>query len=64
MNGLRNVLEVLEKIGTGYNEIHIDEAIRTRAKLPIDRMLDFAQQVGVTQPSSIDSQINKGVGPA
>ncbi|AXF86048.1 Quinolinate synthase A [Ephemeroptericola cinctiostellae] len=64
MNGLRNVLEVLEKVGTGHNEIHIDEAIRARAKLPIDRMLDFAQQAGVTQPSSIDSQVNKGIGPA
>ena len=64
MNGLRNVLDVLEKIGTGYNEIHIDETIRARAKLPIDRMLDFAQQVGVTQASSIDSQVSKGIGPA
>ena len=64
MNGLRNVLDVLEKIGTGYNEIHIDETIRARAKLPIDRMLDFAQQVGVTQPSSIDSQVSNGIGPA
>ena len=64
MNGLCNVLDVLEKCGTGYNEIHIDEAIRARAKLPIDRMLDFAQQVGVTGKSSVDSRVTKGIGPA
>ena len=64
MNGLRNTLEVLQKVGTGYNEIHIDEAIRARAKLPIDRMLDFAASVGVTTKSAVDSGQTKGIGPA
>lgn len=41
MNGLRNLAEVLR---TGKNEIHIDEAIRERAIVPIQRMLDFAKQ--------------------
>lgn len=39
MNGLRNLAQVLE---TGANEIHIDEPIRQRAVLSIQRMLDFA----------------------
>ena len=64
MNGLRNTLEVLQKIGTGYNEIHIDEGIRARAKLPIDRMLDFAASVGVTAKGAVDSGQTKGIGPA
>lgn len=41
MNGLRNLARVLE---TGTNEIHIDEAIRKRAALPIRRLLEFAKQ--------------------
>jgi len=41
MNGLRNLAEVLR---TGNNEIHIDEAIRERAVVPIQRMLDFANK--------------------
>ncbi|MBL8259899.1 MAG: quinolinate synthase NadA [Candidatus Competibacteraceae bacterium] len=41
MNGLRNLARVLE---TGGNEIHIDEAIRERAALPIRRLLEFAKQ--------------------
>lgn len=64
MNDLRNTLEVLEKIGTGYNEIHIEESIRVRAKQPIDRMLDFAARVGVTAKSTVDSQGTRGIGPA
>ncbi len=42
MNGLLNLAEVLE---TGKNEIHVDPAIIPRAVLPIQRMLDFAQQI-------------------
>jgi quinolinate synthase len=38
MNNLRNLAEVLE---TGSNKIQIDEAIRERAVLPIQRLLDF-----------------------
>ncbi|TDR30515.1 quinolinate synthase NadA [Hydromonas duriensis] len=64
MNDLRNVLKVLEQAGTGYNEIQIDEHIRARAKLPIDRMLDFAQQVGITSKPNVDSAITQGLGPA
>ena len=63
-NDLRSVLKALERLGTGYNEIHIDEAIRQRAKQPIDRMLDFAAQVGVTAKSVVDSVQTKGIGPA
>ena len=40
MNGLHNLLEVLE---TGRNEIHVDPAVGRRAKVPIQRMLDFAR---------------------
>jgi len=39
MNGLRNLAEVLER---GHNEIFVDPVIGERARLPIDRMLDFA----------------------
>ena len=41
MNGLRNLARVLE---TGANEIHVDEAIRQRAVIPIRRLLEFAKQ--------------------
>lgn len=39
MNGLRNLLAVLE---TGANEIHVDPAIGTQAVRSISRMLEFA----------------------
>lgn len=39
MNGLRNLASVLEN---GGNEIGIDEGIRARAQLSIQKMLDFA----------------------
>lgn len=39
MNGLANLADVLER---GHNEIFVDPSIAVRAKLPIDRMLDFA----------------------
>jgi quinolinate synthase len=39
MNGLRNLAAVLE---SGGNEIHIEESIRAKARLSIQRMLDFA----------------------
>ncbi len=39
MNGLRNLLQVLE---TGINEIHVAEDIGARAVHSINRMLDFA----------------------
>jgi quinolinate synthase len=40
MNNLRNLARVLE---TGANEIRIDEDIRKRAVIPIERMLEFAR---------------------
>ncbi|CAG0906483.1 unnamed protein product, partial [Darwinula stevensoni] len=46
MNDLQNLLEVLE---TGRNEIHIDETIRTKALVPIDRMLAFAKDYKAQQ---------------
>ncbi len=51
MNGLRNLKRVLE---TGANEIHIDEAIRKKAVLPIERMLDFAARIKAGVISDID----------
>ena len=39
MNGLRNLAAVLEN---GGNEIHIEESIRAKAAVSIQRMLDFA----------------------
>ncbi len=39
MNGLANLVEVLE---CGRNEITVDAEIGARARLPIDRMLEFA----------------------
>jgi quinolinate synthase len=39
MNSLRKLVHVLE---TGANEIRVDAGILTRAKLPIQRLLDFA----------------------
>jgi quinolinate synthase len=39
MNGLRNLVAVLE---TGNNEIVIEESVRARALIPLQRMLDFA----------------------
>jgi len=40
MNTLDKLAQVLE---TGANEIHIDEAIRQKAVISIQRMLDFAK---------------------
>lgn len=44
MNALQNLDRVLDG---GENEIHIDPAIRERAVLPIQRMLDFAAAQGI-----------------
>lgn len=44
MNGLINLAEVLEK---GHNEIHVDRALGERAKVSIQRMLDFAKQINL-----------------
>ena len=42
MNGLENLAETLEN---GLNEIQIDPAIGRRAKVSIERMLDFARLI-------------------
>ncbi len=44
MNGLKNLLAVLE---SGGQEIHVDEAVRLRAVRSINRMLEFAGQSGM-----------------
>src|SRR6187402_3673269 len=42
MNGLHNLLETLE--GAPGHEVFVDPAISQRAKVPIQRMLDFAKK--------------------
>src|SRR5437868_5784450 len=42
MNGLHNLLETLE--GASGHEVLVDRAIGERAKIPIERMLDFAKK--------------------
>ncbi|MBU1664051.1 MAG: quinolinate synthase NadA [Gammaproteobacteria bacterium] len=44
MNGLKNLLAVLEN---GGNEIQVKEAVRARAVRSINRMLEFAGQSGI-----------------
>lgn len=65
MNGLRAVKHVLE---TGANAIHVDPLIAERARLPIERMLAFAEAAGLTvsRPKSdaLDSKTTRGIGPA
>jgi quinolinate synthase len=65
MNGLANLAHTLETEG---NEIHVDEAIRTRALVPIERMLDFAEQRSVRVRASgdlaRDTALFAGIGPA
>jgi quinolinate synthase len=43
MNGLYNLLDTLE--GAPGHEIHVDPQLGRRAKVPIERMLDFAKRV-------------------
>ena len=45
MNSLQNLEQVLI---SGDNEIHIDEGIRKKALIPIERMLRFAEQHGIS----------------
>ena len=44
MNGLANLADALEN---GLNEIQIDPAIGRRAKVSIERMLEFARQINL-----------------
>lgn len=68
MNDLRGVVKVLEKLGSGYNEITIDPAIAERAKLPITRMLDFAAaekaKAQQSEPSKQQTDFQPNIGPA
>ena len=62
MNGLANLAEVLT---TGKNEVHIDPEISRRAKISIERMLEFAKGLDLSSvplqnaPGGAD-----GIGPA
>ena len=51
MNSLQNLEEVLLR---GHNEIHIDEEIRRKALIPIERMLKFAEEHGISGKYSGD----------
>ena len=68
MNSLQGIVDVLEKIGTGYNEILIDPTISERAKLPIERMLNFAaaDKAKAQQPeiSKQEADFQSNIGPA
>ncbi|MDH4284068.1 MAG: quinolinate synthase NadA, partial [Gallionellaceae bacterium] len=44
MNSLFGLAEILE---TGKNEIHVDPEIGKRAKVSIERMLNFARQINL-----------------
>lgn len=65
MNTLSNLLEVIE---TEKNEIHIDPAVRERAVVSVNHMLDFAARYNANvQPKgdlSAEGQLFSGIGPA
>lgn len=65
MNGLANLADVLER---GHNEIFVDPAIGERARLPIDRMLEFAaahkKRVQASGDLQRDQQLFANVGAA
>ncbi|MDY7572875.1 quinolinate synthase NadA [Actimicrobium sp. CCI2.3] len=65
MNGLQNLADVLESLG---NTIDVDPVISTKAKVCIDRMLDFAAQKKANVRPSADlaqeQQLFSGIGPA
>lgn len=52
MNSLKGLAHVLE---TGENEILVDEDIRKKAVIPIQRMLDFSSQAKTGNPSNPSS---------
>ena len=65
MNGLRNLADVLEH---GTNEVHVDPVVGGKAKLCIDRMLEFAAaQKANLRPSADlgqEQKLFRGIGPA
>ncbi len=62
MNGLANLAEVLEK---HKNEIHVDPAVGLLAKRSIQRMLDFAQGLNLTNAITLSpGSHTHGIGPA
>ncbi len=62
MNGLANLAEVLV---TGKNEVHIETDVAAHAKIPIDRMLDFAKGLDLAK-ISVKNEPGRadGIGPA
>jgi quinolinate synthase len=65
MNGLRNLLAVLEQ---GNNEIQVEPATAEKAKLCINRMLDFAaaKKANVRPSGDLakDGALFQNIGPA
>jgi len=65
MNGLANLAAVLE---SGANQVIVDPAIAHRARVPIDRMLDFAaakkRNVRASGDLARDGGLFEKVGPA
>ncbi len=53
MNGLHNLLETLE--GAPGHEVHVDREVGRKAKIPIERMLDFARRVLPSMQGSGDA---------
>ncbi len=69
MNSLQGVVDVLEKLGSGYNEITIDPTIAERARVPIARMLDFAaaekaKAQAAEQAAAGNPDFQPNIGPA
>jgi len=65
MNGLQNLADVLE---SSANEIHVDSETGRKARVCIDRMLDFAAdrraQVRPSADLAQEQKLFAGVGPA
>jgi len=62
MNGLANLAQVL---ATGKNEVHVDADIGRRAKISIERMLDFAKGLDLARIPLQNAPGNAGgIGPA
>ena len=65
MNGLKNLVEVLE---SGSNAVEVDAEVGRKAKVCIDRMLDFAALKKANVRPSADlakeQRLFSGIGPA